>query len=149
MDANGTLSVTGYKTRIPYAIPPDSGRKTALSRTLASLFGEQQEALLWINEFGIWPSSEDRHLFAGFRRSLGDQSPLPEKPGHIFSTDDLDTVGSLLAMVLYFCWGAIVVSGTGGVLVRIVHDEQIHIYARNAVELSSIHTRLARVLEQD
>jgi hypothetical protein len=143
VDSKGMLSLSAYFTQAPYTIPPDSGKKTALSRTIVSFFRDQNEALLWINEFGIWPSSEDRHLFTGFRQSLGEHSPLPEKPGHLFSAIDLETVGSLLAMALYFCWGAVLVSASGDFLLRVTHDEQIHTYARDEVDLSKIHTLLS------
>src|ERR1044071_3665332 len=84
-----------YFKAIDARIPVDSGRKSALSRALVSYFDTDRESLLWIHEYGIWPSAEDRNLFAGFRRSLGEHRPLHEAPGHLFSRSDLVDVTSL------------------------------------------------------
>lgn len=128
LGSKGRLSLSGLKQIGYYPIPADSGRKTVISRTIASFFDTEDESLLWIDEFGIWKSCEDWTLFEGFRHSLGEESPLYEKPGHIFSRKDLDSVGSLLAMALYFCWGAVIVKADKSLVVRISHDEILDIY---------------------
>jgi hypothetical protein len=84
LDSTGKPFFSELHKVLASAIPVDSGCKTALSRAIVSFFETDDEALLWINEFGIWGSSEDRYLFQGFRRSLGESSPLREKPGHVF-----------------------------------------------------------------
>ena len=112
-------------------IPGDSGRKSAISRALVSQFDANGESLLWINEFGIWPSSEERNLFDGFRRSLGERRALHEAPGHLFSKSDLANVTSLLAMALYFIWGAVLYSPEKGLAIEIDHDEFIRIFTKN------------------
>lgn len=131
LDPEGSLSLSGFFKIGSYRIPPDSGKKTILSRIIASFFELEGESLLWINEYGIWPSCEDWTLFEGFRKSLGEHSSLFEKPGHIFSKQDLDFVSSFIAMTLYFCWGAIIVSTNKSLLVRISHDEMLDIYSKD------------------
>jgi hypothetical protein len=147
LDSTGGLSLSGFVQVINCAIPPDSGRKTALSKLIASFFDTDDEALLWINEFGIWESSEDRNLFDRFRRSLGEDSPLHEKPGHIFRSSELSDVSSLLAMVLYFIWGAVLYSPAKGLLVKISHDEFITMHARKKEDTSTIVEKLKKYLE--
>jgi hypothetical protein len=144
--ANGQPSFTTFVEILSTAVPPDSGRKTALSRTIASLFKDDDEALLWINEVGIWPSSEDRFLFDGFRRSLGEESPLPAKPGHLFSRDDLAPVASLVALVLYFVWGAILYSPARALVIKISHDELISVFVRVGMPASDVTEVLTRIL---
>lgn len=131
LDSTGKPSFPGFVEVIDSSIPADSGHKTALSRAIVSFFDTDNEALLWINEFGIWESSEDRNLFEGFRRSLGEHSPLRDKPGHIFSSSDLSNVGSLVAMILYFVWGGILYSPAKSLAINISHDEYISVFARN------------------
>ncbi|MFZ1503581.1 MAG: hypothetical protein WAS50_10530 [Nitrospira sp.] len=132
----------GFLAVINSAIPSDSGKKTALSRAIASLFDTNEEALLWINEFGIWPSSEDAYLFHGFRRFLGEYSPLHEKPGHLFSKDDLEAIASLIAMMLYFVWGGVLYSRAKGLAIVISHDEFVTVHVRNRVDVSFFKERL-------
>lgn len=110
-----------------YSIPPDSGKKTALSRIVLSLFETGGECLIWITEYGIWPSCEDRGLFNGFRRALGEYREIQEAAGHVFGPRDVQQVASLLAMVLYFNWGAIVASSSGDLVVEISHDEVMNV----------------------
>lgn len=129
-DSSGSVNYPGSIQAVRSGIPTDSGRKTVLSRVIASMFAEDEEALLWINEFGIWPSAEDWNLFEGFRLSLGEAKAVQEKPGHLFSKSELKIVGSLVAMVLYFCLGAILVSPRRGLVIKISHDELIEVYAR-------------------
>ncbi len=112
---------------LTYRIPADSGKKTALSRAVLSLFGGEQECLLWITEFGVWPPCEDMFLFDVFRKFLGESEPLQVKPGHVFSSGDLNQVASLLGMTLYFVWGGLIASSRGGVFVEISHDEMMDV----------------------
>ncbi len=149
LDSAGKLSFSGFVEVMDSAIPADSGRKTAISRAMVLLFDATDEALLWINEFGIWPSSEDRNLFEGFRRSLGEHSPLHEKPGHIFSSRDLSNVGSLVAMMLYFVWGGILYSPVRGLAIKISHDEYITVFARNKEDAPGITEKLKKYFELD
>jgi hypothetical protein len=123
-------------------IPADSGRKTAIGRALASHFNTADESLLWIHEFGIWPSSEDPNLFERFRQSLGEPRPLFDAPGHIFTQTDLKDVASLLSLVLYFIWGAVLYCPTKGLGIEIDHDEFITIFVMNKNDASKISEEL-------
>ncbi len=116
-----------------YPIPTDSGKKTVIARELARQLGRFDEVMLWIDEFGIWPSSENWYLFDMFRRSLGERKHLHERPGHIFTAGDFDAVFGLLSMVLYFNWGAVLAPSSGTLVVRISHDEFIDVYAKDSI----------------
>jgi len=147
LDPTGKPSFSKFFQVMDFAIPVDSGRKTALSRIIVSFFEYDDEALLWINEFGIWESSEDRYLFQGFRRSLGESSPLHEKPGHVFSKGDLEATRSLVAMTLYFVWGGILFSPAKNLAIKISHDEFITIYVKDKKEAAIITEKLRPFLD--
>ena len=66
-----------YRKTNDFRIPADSGRKTAIAKEISNLFSN--DCLLWINEYGIWPSSENIELFDGYRRSININYPLYEK----------------------------------------------------------------------
>jgi len=139
---SGKLSLDAFPAKSHISIPVDSGQKTKIAAIIALLCSDYPESLLWINEFGIWPSCEDWNLFNGFRNSLGEDSLLYQKPGHIFSKKDIGSLRSLLAMVLYFFWGAVVVPRQMDFLVKISHDEYIDVYAKDEGVLSSILDKL-------
>lgn len=147
MDSTEALSSAGFTKVMEAFIPADSGRKTALSKAIISLFELEDEGLLWINEFGMWPSSEDRHLFAGFRTFLGENSPLHEKPGHLFSREDLASTASLIAMSLYFVWGIFLYSSKQDFVIKTSHDEFITVYVKNTTMALNITQALKSVLE--
>ena len=146
LDSAGKVAPTGFFKALDSQIPSDSGHKTALSRVIASFFENDDEALLWIHEFGIWPSSEDWHLFEALRQSLGEQSTLSDKPGHLFSSSDLTAVRSLVALVLYFIWGAILYSPATGLVVKISHDEFLSVYVRDRKDASNVTDSLKKFL---
>jgi len=133
LDARGlsvdprTLVPRRSEVTLSLDIPAESGRRTNLARLLADLFRSQSEGLLWITEFGIWPSSEHRPIFAALRHAAGVDLPLEDSPGHFFSSDDSDLVVSLIAVALYFSWGAILVRGDLGLIASVSHDDWIDI----------------------
>ena len=147
LDAEENLSFSGFLEPLSFVIPTNSGKKTVLSKMITSLFDVHDEALLWINEFGIWPSAEDWNLFESFRKSLGEHSQLFEKPYHIFSNKDLGSVGSLLSMVFYFYWGALVISPAKNLVIKISHDEVMEVFAKDKEHLSAIQERLNKILQ--
>ncbi len=144
---DGTVVLPNAQARAAFRIPPDSGKKTALSLALASLVTGGDESLLWILEHGIWPSCEDPFLFDGFRKSIAACGPVSEHPAHLYGRDDAQTVQSLLALILYFVWGAVIVSPEQGVLVDISHDEIIEIEALSDSQMARIKARLGQIAE--
>ncbi len=129
--ADDSVALSAMTLVASHRIPPDSGAKAALSRELVALvFESEQSCLLWIDEWGIWPTAEDMVLFDGFRQSIGERAPLREKPGHVAHESDTAPLRSLTAMILYFVWGAYLVGDSGRVIVRISHDEIVDVYAR-------------------
>jgi hypothetical protein len=145
MNSNNRLIVSEFLDPITFKIPVDAGKKYNLGKLIASFYNTDEEGLLWINEYGIWPSCEDWNLFNGFRRSLGENSPLYDKPGHLFSINDMEVIVSLLALTLYFFWGAIIVSENKNLLVKISHDELIYFYAKDTETISNINKAMAKL----
>lgn len=123
-----------YTYSTAYVVPADAGRKTALARELNAQIDHRGQGLLWIHEWGVFPSSENMSLFQGYRRFLGDERSLFEAPGHLFNGADLSAVECLLDLVLYFFWGASVFDSRDTWL-RVSHDE-----------ILSVHTTVPAVL---
>ncbi len=121
-----------------YRIPADSGRKSALARLLVRelMDGSGGESLFWIDEYGIWPSSEMPSIFQGYRASLGERRPLSESECHLFDEHDSEKIECLVALVLYFAWGALLVNAFADAAVRISHDEVFTLYAKTQERLA-------------
>lgn len=114
-----------------YQIPPDSGRKTALSRLVAYLLLRSRSVCIYISGWGVWGSSENLDLFYGYRRSFGEDRTLMEAPVHLFERGEEDTFVSILSMALYFVWDAWAFDTEGRALVRISHDEWLEVLAND------------------
>ena len=147
LDLNGKLVLGSLKEVAHYAVPPDSGNKTVLAKVLASFFENDNEALLWIDEFGIWPSSENWTLFLGFRKSIGETRPLHEIPGHLFAKEDIETVAALLSLILYFSWGAVLIPKSTDYLIRISHDEIFSFFTKQNRELKLDLSALEEIIK--
>jgi hypothetical protein len=83
--------LTGQQRRKPDAVPgvytetlsypPQPHRIYYLAHWVATSLTYRMPALLWITEWGIWPSSENWHLYYKLRQTYGDYRLLQEAPG--------------------------------------------------------------------
>lgn len=117
-----------FKSR--YIIPKDSGRKTALSREIIHVLKESgiDKGCFEINDFGVWPSSENQDIFYGYRLSLGEKRSILEAPYHLFTTSDYVQLESLFAISLYFFWDTLIVDEINTLLIETSNDEVISVY---------------------
>src|SRR5262245_22083485 len=67
-----------------FEIPSDAGRRVALARLLwESVAASIPQVLVWVTEFGVWPSGEHRPLAESARTTWGAPGPLSQYPGHL------------------------------------------------------------------
>src|SRR5579871_2633032 len=78
-----------HKERVRY--PPEHYRIFFVAHWIATSLTYRKPALLWITEWGIWPSSENHHLYYRLRQSYGDNRLLQEAPGHLFLEHETET----------------------------------------------------------
>src|ERR1700676_3036622 len=94
----------GRKRRKPDAIPdtctervrypPEPYRFFFVAHWIATSLTYRMPTLLWITEWGIWPSSENWHLYYRLPQIYGDQRLLHEAPGHLFLEHELEDLAS-------------------------------------------------------
>lgn len=125
-----------YACKVTYLLSADAGRKTALARALSHLLDSSGMGLLWITEWGVFPSSENMALFDGYRRSLGDDRPLHAAPGHLFDAHERKEVECLIGLALYFFWDASIFDA-GSIWLELSHDEVFSVSARDDAALRS------------
>jgi len=102
-----------------------------------------QPCLLWITEFGIWPSGENWSLFNRLRRSYGETAQLFEVPGHLFAGDEIDDLTSFLQLSALFGWGGYLTSEADSVNCYFSHDEFIDFFSRDERLLGQIRDAFA------
>lgn len=113
-----------------------------LARHLVSSLGRFQACLLWITEFGIWPSSENLHLYSRLRGSYGDHRPYWEAPGHEFLDFEVVDLATFIHVVILFGWAGYVLAGPMQPRMFISHDEWISIDCRDENAARGIATFL-------
>ncbi len=96
---------------------------------IASNVGFRQPVLLWITEWGIWPSSENCHLYYRLRQSYADHRLLDEAPGHFFLPYETEDLASFLQLAMLNGWGGYVLAKAGYINLFFSHDEFIRFYS--------------------
>jgi hypothetical protein len=112
-----------------FATPKDSGEKTALARLLIAIFASLpgSQIVLYVSEWGIWPSSENMELFDSYRLAKGETRKLEEAPVHSFESADDPALMGTLCLALYFIWGVEIFDSERKCSVSLSHDEWVEI----------------------
>jgi hypothetical protein len=102
----------------------------AFCRAIAEAIEPRSSCLLWIVQHGIWPSSENWHLYYRLRQSYGEHRLLHEAPGHLFLDYESPDLVSFLQIALACGWDAnmfpqLSYGDAGSARVLISHDEFI------------------------
>jgi hypothetical protein len=101
--------------------------------------------LLWLTEWGVWPSSENWHLYYRLRQSYGDQRLLHEAPGHLFLGYEAPELVSFLQVALLCGWGGHLLPVAGFARAFVSHDEFVEFAADDPAILASFAQPLPAV----
>lgn len=110
---------------------------------IASYLTWRAPALLWITEWGIWPSGENWHLYYTLRHSQGDQRLLEEAPGHVFVGYETAELASFLQVAMLNGWGGYYLTHADFVSAFFGHDEFFEFYPDDEEQLDQIRQGLA------
>ena len=109
-----------------------------LAHWIATSLPYRLPTLLWITEWGIWPSSENWHLYYKLRQTYGDFRLLQEAPGHLFLEYETEDLASFLQLAMLNGWGGYVLPQADYVNAFFSHDEYITFYAGAEESLSGV-----------
>jgi hypothetical protein len=123
--------------------PPTPGRIHYSAQWIASSLTCRMPTLLWMTEWGIWPSSENWHLYYKLRQSYGDLQLLHEAPGHLFLEYEMEDLVSFLQLSMLNGWGGYILTGADYVNVFFSHDQYLRFYAKEKSSLIEIRNTLA------
>lgn len=129
----------------PFAIPSDAGARVQLCRLLWDLAGgTASERLLWITDWGAWPSQAHMPLFKLARRALGEDREPIQIPGHLIEPSEADDGLSLFIVSCLFLWDAWLYTPSG-VIVEISNDEVGTLYESAKAQDPSRRAALAEL----
>lgn len=98
--------------------------------------------LLWITGWGIFPSSENLHLYYRLRQSYGDYRLLDEAPGHFFLQYEMHDLTSFLQLSMLNGWDGYVLGHNDAASVFFSHDECVDFYSAHQSLLDDIKKAL-------
>jgi hypothetical protein len=120
----------------PY--PSEPHRIFYIAHWLARNISCRMPVLLWITEWGIWPSTENWHLYRKLRQSYSNRQLLHEAPGHLFLEDETEDLASFLQLSMLNGWGGYLLAESNQVNAFFSHDEFITYYAACEKELDAL-----------
>jgi hypothetical protein len=126
--------------RIDY--PTEPYRIFYFAHWVASELTYRRPTLLFITEWGIWPGSENWHLYYKLRQTYGDNRLLPDAPGHLFLEHEAEDLASFLQLSMLNGWGGYVLTEANYVNAFFSHDEYIDFIAEHAEKLADVRKML-------
>jgi hypothetical protein len=113
----------GKKHVRQFKIPNDAGARVALVREHLEPFRKESKVLVWLDEWGVFPSGERMHVFDRFRLSYGITAPLIEKRGHELRREEFEDTTSFVTLAVLFLWDCYVLTPSGRPALWFSHDE--------------------------
>jgi hypothetical protein len=114
-----------------------------IARWIASNLSYRQPVLLWISEWGIWPSSENWQLYYRVRESYGDNRLLNEAPGHLFLECESEDLASMIEIAMLNGWGGYILTEASYASVFFSHDEYVDFLGMNEGQTEELRKLLA------
>jgi hypothetical protein len=124
-------------------LSPLRPRTAWFSRYLAWCVGGYAECLLWVTLSGVWPSSENLHLFRRLRSSYGEGRSLEDAPGQVFGAGESDDLTSFVQLAILNIWDFHLLAAGSRARVFASHDEFLHLFLQDRVLLSSVQAGLS------
>jgi hypothetical protein len=102
-----------------------------LSSWLTESLGPSDEILLWITAWGVWPSSDNWHLYYNMRQHHGDKSLIKEAPGHYFLRYEKPALTTFVQIALVSGWDFHLLATPQWFGSFVSHDEYAWLYSKD------------------
>jgi hypothetical protein len=129
--------------------PSEPYRVFFIAHWIATSMTYRMPTLLWVTEWGIWPSSENWHLYYRLRQTYGDQRLLHETPGHLFLEHEAEDLASFLQIAMLNGWGGYVLTHANYMNAFFSHDEYINFFAEHDQSLADVQKALGPFRKSD
>lgn len=123
--------------------PTKPGQITALTRTLFDSFGQCYDVLLVFDDWSLYQPDE-MAVVQSLRRAHGEEHPLTEKPGHLFSANERAEAVGHCYLALIFGWSAYLYLSTGVASLYFWEGDLIDFYTSD----NSLTERLREILNR-
>ena len=106
-----------------FDIPSDSDERIALCSKQLLRLGNSSRHLVWVTDWGIWPSIDQSDRFYELRKAFGETRPLIEAPCAIFGSNEGDELISYVSLAVESLWDIWVISTKHKRWIFYSHDE--------------------------
>src|SRR5208282_2944774 len=104
-------------------LPKGSGQKAALTKWLYSFIKTEEQVLVFLRNWEVFPSAGHIPLLLRLRQAHGQAQSLAEYPGHLLTNHEADDGISLLLLSAEFFWDCFVLGKSAQTALFISHDE--------------------------
>lgn len=130
-------------SRERFEYPREDYRFFPIASAIARSITYRQTTLLWVTEWGIWPSSENWQLYYKLRQTYGDLQLLQDARGHLFLEYESEDLGTFLQLAMLSGWGGYILTDANYVNVFFSHDEYIDFFTSTPEKLSEVRPYFA------
>jgi hypothetical protein len=123
------ISPSAERHHVRVDLPGDHSRLTWFCRHLEQSLQPRDSCLLWVTDWGIWPSSENWHLYYRLRQSYNDVRLLHEAPAHLFLNYEEADLVTFLEIGVLCGWDMHLVPAVGYARAFVSHDEYVEFAA--------------------
>lgn len=131
-----------YSGRSTFAEGRRSARESSVASACIQALGNWTECLLWITQWGVWPSGEDWPAYYALRGAQSERRSLSKAPGHLFADGETVLAETYLTQVLENAWDAWLLpaapSSAEWVRVHVSHDEFIDLYSSSPTSFGAV-----------
>ena len=127
-----------------FEYPNETCRFFPITSAIAHSITYRQPTLLWVTEWGIWPSSENWQLYYKLRQTYGDFQLLHDAPGHLFLEYESEDLSTFLQLAMLNGWGGYILTQANYVNVFFSHDEYMDFYTPIPQNLSELRSYFAK-----
>jgi hypothetical protein len=129
--------------------PKEPHKMFYVAHWIASSLTYRRPTLLWISEWGIWPSTENWHLYYKLRQSYLEPRLLHESPGHLFLEHESEDLASFVQVAMLNGWGGYILTEADYVNAFFSHDEYIDFYDQHRNRVAEIRATLNPKVQKD
>jgi hypothetical protein len=127
-------------------VPKLAEKQLWFSRFIEGSVRPWTRCLFWVTTYGVWPSSENWHLYYRLRQSCGDLQLIEDAPAHLFHEHETYDVISFVQIALGAGWDFYLLPDTDTDYSRIFvsHDEFVDFFMRHASALDDVRSDLLK-----
>jgi len=129
-------------TAAQYSVPAEAARHFWFSQLIERQLRPWSRCLVWVSEWGIWPSSENWHLYYRLRPKSLAKCLIEDAPAHLMLSHEASDLISLVQLVLSFGWNAHILTAEDYARVFISHNEWIEFAFKDAAAAGELQSEL-------